>query len=44
MTVIDSQLISSPTLQDELVNKLGVALSSGVITFYKTDKVTLKNW
>lgn len=44
MTVIDSQLISSPTLQDELVSKLGIALSNGVVSFYESDMVTFKNW
>jgi hypothetical protein len=44
MAVIDSQLISSATLQDELVNKLGLALSAGIVTFTKCDGVTLKNW
>ncbi len=44
MTVITSQLISSPTLQDELVSKLGLALSSGVVTFYESDMATYKNW
>jgi hypothetical protein len=42
--VIDSQLISSPTLQDLIVSKLGIALSNGIITFYESDMITLKNW
>ena len=43
MAIVTSKLISSAILQLPFVNKQGEPLTEGVITFYKSDMVTLKN-
>ena len=41
--IVVSQLISAAVLQLPFVDKQGDPLTNGVVTFYKTDMVTLKN-
>lgn len=43
MSIVTSQLISAAVLQLPFVDKVGDPLTNGVITFYKSDMVTLKN-
>ncbi len=43
MSIVTSQLVSSAILQLPFVNKVGEPLTNGVVTFYKSDMVTLKN-
>ncbi len=45
MTVVDNLLISSPTLQEFLVDKFGNPLVNGVVTLTEdTSRLVLKNW
>jgi len=44
MDIVTSQLIASPTLQDLLVDKTGMALSNGQVYFYVDGTQILKNW
>ena len=43
MSIVTSQLISAAVLQLPFVNKEGLPLTNGIVTFYKSDMVTLKN-
>lgn len=43
MAIVTSQLISAAVLQLPFVNKVGEPLTNGIVTFYKSDMVTLKN-
>lgn len=43
MAIVTSQLISAAVLQLPFVDKVGDPLTNGVITFYKSDMITLKN-
>lgn len=43
MSIVTSQLISAAVLQLPFISKVGQALTNGIVTFYKSDMVTLKN-
>ena len=43
MAIVTSQLVSSAILQLPFVDKIGNPLTNGIVTFYKSDMVTLKN-
>ncbi len=43
MSIVTSQLISAAVLQLPFVDKSGLPLTNGLVTFYKSDMVTLKN-